>query len=243
MTRGGRGAGSKAPPGALRQRLVRGLEALALDVALAEPLMAYLLELQRWNRTYNLTAVRDPAEMVTRHLLDSLSVMPALPDTLRTGAGSRLCDVGSGAGLPGIPLAIARPDWSVTLVDSVGKKVRFLRHVQRSLGLPNILPVEGRAENLPAEPPFDAVISRAFASLHDFVALTGQLAGGDGVWLAMKGKLEDSEIERLPRGFAVREVTTLSVPGLNEARHLVVVRRCAAESDAEQSRQDGGRAS
>lgn len=195
-------------------RLLAGLVALKLDPALAGPLLKYLGELVVWNKAYNLTAVREPAEMVTRHLLDSLSV-------LKHVAG-RVIDVGAGAGLPGVPLAIANPTLHVTLLDSSGKKARFLRHAQRTLALANVEVVEARAEAYTPPAPFDTVISRAFASLGEFLAATARLGAGNGRWLAMKGKLEAKELAEVPPGFRVEQEIQLKVPGLDEARHLII---------------------
>jgi 16S rRNA (guanine527-N7)-methyltransferase len=203
--------------------LGRGLQELGLDAsALSAPLLAYRDELVRWNAAYNLTAVRDPAEMVTRHLLDSLALLPALYDV----PVSRLLDVGSGAGLPGLPLAMARPDWHVTLLDSNGKKARFLRHAVRTLGLPNVEVVEGRVEEHVPDAPYDAIVSRAFAALGDFLALTARLLVPGGHWLAMKGRLDDNAPAAIPPNVATDpRVVRLQVPGLREERHLVIVRR------------------
>jgi 16S rRNA (guanine527-N7)-methyltransferase len=197
-------------------RMLAGLLALKLDPALAGPLLKYLGELVIWNKAYNLTAVRDPAEMVTRHLLDSLVVLPHVR--------GRAVDVGSGAGLPGLPLAIADPALHVTLLDSNGKKARFLRHVQRQLALPNVEVVEARAEAHAPAAPFDTVVTRAFGSLRDFLRSTGGLAA-DGRWLAMKGKLEEKELAAVPSGFRVEQAVPLKVPGLDEERHLIICSR------------------
>lgn len=198
-------------------RLLAGLVTLKLDLALAGPLLKYLGELVAWNKAYNLTAVREPAEMVTRHLLDSLVV-------LRWVEG-RVLDVGSGAGLPGIPLAMANSALNVTLLDSNGKKTRFLRHVQRALALTNVEIAEARAEAF--EPParYDTVLSRAFGSLHEFLKATARLGALHGRWLAMKGKLDAAEAKELPPGFEIVDTARLHVPGLAEERHLIVVSR------------------
>jgi len=201
-------------------RLLSGLVALRLDPALAQPLLAYLGQLVRWNEAYNLTAVTDPAEMVTRHLLDSLVILPFVK-------GARLLDVGAGAGLPGIPLALANPSLRVTLLDSNGKKTRFLRHVQRTLALANVEVVEARAEAYRPDAPFDAVVSRAFSALGEFVRLTAHLGAPDGQWLAMKGKLAAAEQHDLPAGFTIMDAPRLQVPGLAEERHLVIVARAS----------------
>jgi len=196
------------------QQLEAGLAALGLPDALAAPLLAYLAELEKWNAAYNLTAIRDPREMVTRHLLDSLVMVPHVHGPL--------LDVGSGAGLPGIPLAIARPQLAVTVLDSNGKKARFLRHAVRALKLPNVAVVEARVEDHRPAAPYAAITSRAFASLKDFFRLTGHLLAPDGQWLAMKGKLDDSEKQDLPAGVGIAEIKPLKVPGLAEARHLII---------------------
>lgn len=204
----------------MKQPLVAGLRKLGLELPPSTPdqLLAYAAELHKWNRAYNLTAIRDPAEVVARHLLDSLAVLPHL------GAG-RLVDVGAGAGLPGVPLALARPELPVTLLDSNGKKARFLRHVQRTLKLANVTVVESRAADFRPAPLFDVVISRAFGRLGDFLHETAHLGAAGGQWLAMKGKLDDREFQDLPEGFTVKGVVPLKVPGLDEARHLVCVTR------------------
>lgn len=180
-----------------------------------EALLAYLDLVQRWNRSYNLTAVRDPAAMVTRHLLDSLAVLPWVPP-------GRLLDAGTGAGLPGVPLGIARPELDVTLLDSTGKKIRFLNQVRRELALDNLHPVQARLESYRPERPFDAVISRAFASLAGFAAAARHLAGAAPL-LAMKGRRPDEELAALPAWVEVRSVERLAVPGLQEDRHLVIM--------------------
>lgn len=217
-------AGGARKEATARPRLEHGLRDLLGDPALADPLMAYLQELQRWNKAYNLTAVRDPGEMVTRHILDSLAVLPAASEWLK---GARVCDVGAGAGLPGIPWALACPGAHVTLIDSIGKKVRFMRHAIHALGIGNAEAHQVRAESFEVECVFDVVVCRAFASLHDFVEMTAHLAGDHGRWLAMKGKLVDSELAQLPEGFQVSRADALHVPGLREDRHLVVIERVA----------------
>jgi 16S rRNA (guanine527-N7)-methyltransferase len=179
-------------------------------------LLSYLGLLERWNRAYNLTAVKDPAQMVIRHLLDSLSIVPWI-------SGGRLLDAGTGAGLPGIPLALARPDLEVTLLDSSGKKVRFLNHVRRELGLENITPVQERLESFSAETGYQAIISRAFADLASFARAARHLAVAQSRLLAMKGKRPESELRDLPRWVRVDSVEKLTVPGLQEDRHLVIM--------------------
>jgi 16S rRNA (guanine527-N7)-methyltransferase len=196
-------------------RLLAGLIALKLDPALAGPLLRYLGELVLWNKAYNLTAVRDPAEMVTRHLLDSLAVLPL--------AEGRVIDVGAGAGLPGVPLALAHPALNVTLLDSNGKKARFLRHVQRTVPLTNVEVVEARAEGF--EPParYDTVMTRAFGSLAEFCAAAARLCAPGGRLVAMKGKLDEKELAAIPAAVELKETRRLTVPGLDEDRHAVIL--------------------
>jgi 16S rRNA (guanine527-N7)-methyltransferase len=197
-----------------RATLLQGLDALGLPRGLADPLGTYLALLLRWNRAYNLTALTDPRQMVTRHLLDSLAVLPHIH-------GSRIADIGSGAGFPGIPLAIARPDWHVVLVDAVAKKTRFQRQVILELGLTGVEAVHTRVESYRPAEPFDTVISRAFAATREFVAVAGHLAGPGGRLLAMKGRDPADELGDLPAPWRVEAVHALSVPGLSAARHLV----------------------
>ncbi len=206
-------------PPALRGELERGLLALHLDaVALVPPLLAYLSLLLRWNATYNLTAVRDPQEMVTRHLLDSLALQPYVE------SGS-LADLGSGPGLPGIPLALARPQLQVTLVESNGKKARFLREAVRTLGIGNARVAESRAEALDEAGRFDTISARALDTLAGIVAVGGHLLKPEGRLLAMKGAAPEAEVASLPSGWVVQAVHKLVVPGLAGERHLVVVGR------------------
>jgi 16S rRNA (guanine527-N7)-methyltransferase len=205
-------------PDDLRTDLDAGLAALALDPALAMPLLAYLALLDRWNRTYNLTAIRDPREMVGKHLLDSLAMHPYL------AAGS-LADLGTGAGLPGIPLALAKPALQVTLVESNGKKARFLREAVRTLGLANARVAESRAEVLNEPGAYDVITARALATLPLIIELGGHLLKPGGRLLAMKGAVPDDEIASLPAGWRLEHVRPLTVPGLAAERHLVVVGR------------------
>jgi 16S rRNA (guanine527-N7)-methyltransferase len=207
-----------SPAESLRAGLAQ-LPAAALGAGQVSMLLAYLDLLERWNRAYNLTAIRDPAEMVTRHLLDSLAVLPWIP-------GGRLLDAGTGAGLPGVPLAIARPDLEVTLLDSTGKKIRFLEQLRRELGLRNVAPVQARLETYAPQgltsAPFDAIISRAFASLAAFAEAARHLAGAARL-LAMKGRYPAAELVELPAWLRVEAVERLAVPGLQEERHLVIM--------------------
>jgi 16S rRNA (guanine527-N7)-methyltransferase len=203
--------------------LDRGLQGLALVLppATQSLLLRYVDELARWNGAYNLTAVRDVRDMVVRHLLDSLALLPLL-QALPRYPQLRLLDVGSGAGLPAIPLALAAPQLTVTALDSNGKKARFLRHVQRTLGLPNVAIAEARVEDWHDAAGFDVIVSRAFASLAEFFSLTRHLLAPGGQWLAMKGKLEIAEQAAVPASIHIRETHRLQVPGLDEARHAVI---------------------
>jgi len=196
--------------------LGRGLAALGLELddARRAALLRFAALLQRWNQVFNLTAVRDPGEIITRHLLDTLAVLPYVPV-------GRLVDVGSGAGLPGIPLAIVRPELVVTLLDASAKRVRFVRQVVIELGLANVHPVHARAEEHHPEAPYDAVITRAFANISDMLTACRHLVASDGVILAMKGRRPDTELAALPPGIVLRDVVPLAVPGLDAARHLV----------------------
>lgn len=200
----------------LHRRLADGIAALglALDAGQQERLLAYLALLVKWNKAYNLTAIRDPLEMVTKHLLDSLAVLPHLH-------GARVLDVGSGAGLPGIPLAIADPQREYTLLDSNGKKTRFLLQAKGELGLSNLSVVHSRLEQYRPGQLFDTVTARAFASLADMTAGAASLLAPGGALLAMKGEYPQQELDALPPGFAVREIIALTVPGLEAQRHLV----------------------
>ena len=211
------GAVSNAADSRSGKLLLSGLSALGVDRGCAPALLAYLAELEKWNAAYNLSGIRNAEEIVTRHLLDALTVLPFV--------SGRVVDVGSGAGIPGLMLAIANPQLQVVVLDSAGKKARFMRHAIRTLSLKNAEVFEGRAENYEPAAMFEIVISRAFASLADFLRLTGHLAGANGKWLAMKGKLDANEQKDLPEGFQIVDVKPLSVPGLDEARHLIVVAR------------------
>jgi len=204
---------------ALQSRLEQGIAALglALPPEAVPRLLDYLALLERWNAAYNLTAIRDPAEMVTRHLLDSLAILPYVH-------GDTLADLGTGPGLPGIPLAIAAPGRQIVLVDSNGKKVRFLREAIRALKLEGVRAVQSRVEAV--EGRFDCITARAFATLADMLAWGGHLLAPHGTWLAMKGKVPAEELDAVPAAFALRGVHALAVPGLASAeRHLVVLGR------------------
>lgn len=207
---------------ALKARLERGLAAmqLAISPAQLELLLGYLALLHKWNRAYNLTAIRDPEEMVARHLLDSLSIAPYIQAT-------RIIDVGSGPGLPGIPLAIIQPQRHFTLLDSNGKKTRFQQQVKLELGLTNLEIIGGRAESYTPEQPFDEVVSRAFASLTDMLVWSDRLCAPGGRFLAMKGLYPSAELAELPAGFQLQSAERLEVPDTDGERHLIILERTA----------------
>jgi 16S rRNA (guanine527-N7)-methyltransferase len=210
---------SKSPPplAALLQSGTKQLRLPASDET-RDLLLIYVGELAKWNRAYNLTAIRDTQDMIVRHVLDSLSILPLMR--------GRVLDVGSGAGLPAVPIAIAAPALHVTALDSTGKKARFLRHIQRTLRLPNLEVAETRVEAFSPPEKFDVVISRAFASLADFFKLTEHLLAPGGQWVAMKGKLDAAELAGVPAGgIEIRESRRLHVPGLAEERHAVIAVR------------------
>jgi 16S rRNA (guanine527-N7)-methyltransferase len=191
----------------------------ALGIALPEvaqlKLLAFRDLLLKWNRTYNLTALRDPQQAISHHLLDALAILP------HVGAGP-LLDVGSGGGLPGIPLAIARPDLSVTLVDTVQKKASFLQQAAIELELKSVAVHHARVEEMRGQ--YAQISSRAFAELARFVSLTHHLLAPGGRWLAMKGALPDGEIKALPAGSEVAAIIPLAVPGLDAERHLIILK-------------------
>ncbi len=194
---------------------------LSLSDAQFEQLLGYLALIQKWNKVYNLTAVREPQEMLTHHLLDSLTaVNPLVRHT--GGRAARVLDVGSGGGLPGIVLAICRPELDVSCVDTVGKKAAFIQQVAASLKLPNLRGIHARVETLGG--PFDVVCCRAFASLPDFVNWSRKALAGQGVWMAMKGKHPQAEIDGLPADVQVFHVEPLTVPGLDVERCMVWIR-------------------
>jgi 16S rRNA (guanine527-N7)-methyltransferase len=205
-------------------RLEAGLATLGLDLPAdtQSSLLAYVALLQKWNRTYNLTAVRDAGEMVTQHLLDSLSLLAAVQES--DLAGRRWADVGSGAGLPGIPLALVRRDVHMVLIEAVEKKTAFQRQAKIELGLENLTVMGARVEDVPGGQ-VDAVVSRAFAELADFVRLAGHLVAENGRLYAMKGRMPEEEIAALPPGWAMVNCVKLSVPGTDADRHLIALER------------------
>lgn len=214
-------------PHPLEAGLRQGLQtlALALSDAQVHTLLAYVDWVAKWNKVYNLTAVRDPQEMLTHHLLDSLAVVAPLQRQLAAvgkAAGATLLDVGSGAGLPGVVVAIACPQVRVSCVDTVAKKALFIQQVAAALRLPNLQGIHARVENLTQT--FDVVSSRAFASLVDFTAWSCQALAPDGIWLAMKGKVPHDEVQALPPTVQVFHVEHLAVPGLDAERCVLWLR-------------------
>lgn len=210
---------------ALTRVLRDGAQALQLDLNAAQlgKLIDYLALLAKWNSVYNLTAVRDPAQMVVQHLLDSLAAVPAF------SSATNVLDVGAGGGLPGIVLAIwaseAQPDMRITLVDTVHKKTAFLTQVKAELGLANVAVHHARVEQLKVERKFDVITSRAFAELSDFVNWSGHLLEEGGRFIALKGVRPDDEIAGLPAGWRVSGIEALNVPALDAERHLIFIER------------------
>jgi 16S rRNA (guanine527-N7)-methyltransferase len=206
----------------LAASLEAGMQSMAIDYSAEQrdQLLAYLQLLITWNRAYNLTAIRDPAEMVKLHLLDSLTVLPHIQ-------GKRLIDVGTGAGLPGIPLAIMCPDRHFTLLDSNGKRTRFLFQARCELGLANVSEIQSRVEEHRPDRGYDAVLSRAFTSVADMVNKCAHLLTTDGLFVAMKGKFPQSELSEVGKAYKVDVSHTLQVPGVEGERHLIVISRNA----------------
>jgi 16S rRNA (guanine527-N7)-methyltransferase len=193
------------------------------DQETAPALNAFLSLLQRWNGTYNLTAIRDPAQMRVQHLLDCLAVIPALRSRFNPGRHLRVLDVGSGGGLPGVVLAILHPLWSVDCIDAVAKKSAFIRQVAGQLGLKNLRALHGRVEELEPQAPYDLIISRAFSSLDNFITWTEPLLAPQGLWAAMKGKHPAEEIAALPKIAALKAVEAIQLPGTDSSRCLVIL--------------------
>lgn len=210
---------------ALADTLRKGVAELPIGLSDAqlERLLDYLALLAKWNAVYNLTAVRDPSQMVVQHLLDSLAAVPAF------ASAKRVLDVGSGGGLPGMVLAIwageAHPDMRIAMIDTVHKKTAFLTQVKAELGLANVTVHTGRVEALQVDQPFDVITSRAFADLTDFVDWSGHLLADGGRFIAMKGVAANEETDRLPTAWRLVEKTPLNVPGLGAERHLVIIAR------------------
>lgn len=194
-------------------------ESLLESQEIAKKLLCYLGLIEKWNRVHNLTSIRKTEDMLTHHIIDSLAVLPHL-------FGRRLADVGSGAGLPGIPIAVANPNWRVTLIESSQKKTAFLRQVKFELRLNNIHIVSGRVEDYQPENKFDTVICRALCSLREFIALAGHLhdkSNRKSRMIAMKGVSLDEELSQLPANYYIEKIAPVIVPGLDARRHLVII--------------------
>lgn len=205
----------------LRAKLDSLIAKTDLDVSekQREQLLGYVELLNKWNKAYNLTSVRDPEDMLVKHILDSIVVSPYLN-------GERFIDVGTGPGLPGIPLAIMNPDKRFVLLDSLGKRIRFIKQVLHELAIANVVPVQSRVEEYDPEGGFDAVLSRAFASISDMVEWCQHLPrANSGVFLALKGQLQQQELSLLPEWCSVTDVKALKVPELEGERHLVILSR------------------
>ena len=209
----------------LSQLLHDGLAAMGspLPADAQAQLLAYVRLLEKWNRTYNLTAVRAPEQMIPRHLLDSLAILPYLQ-------GRRVLDMGTGAGLPGIPLAVAQPDLDFVLLDSNAKKTRFVTQACAELGLKNIEITQERVEKYRPARPFDTLVSRAFSTIADMLVASRHLYGPGGQVLAMKGVYPQEELAAIPPGYAIRAAHALTIPGLQAARHVVVITPLPARS-------------
>ena len=203
----------------LKEQLQSGLNAMNLDLTMPQQLLLleYVALLKKWNSTYNLTALRDENTMISHHLLDSLTLLPYVTNA------QTLMDVGSGGGMPGIPTAICRPDLQITLLDSNTKKTTFLQQAVIELGLKNVTVASGRVEAM-HDKKVDVVTSRAFAELHDFIALTKHLLNENGYWAAMKGVYPYEELENVPQNIEVYQIDKLNVPTLNAERHMVLMR-------------------
>lgn len=208
------------------QQLSKNIDALKYDFTdkreIASQLLHYVALISKWNRVHNLTAIRKSDEMLTHHLIDSLSVLPYIN-------GAELADIGSGAGLPGVPIAIARPDWRIVLMESNQKKAAFLQQVKIELKLDNIEVFPKRAEHYQSVRKFNTIISRALSNLTDFITMAGHLCSGnddvDCRMVAMKGQYTDQKIETIPIDFLVEKIIPVTVPGLDAERHLVVIKK------------------
>ena len=204
----------------LHSILASGLEALSLNLTdnQQHQLVEFVLLINKWNKAYNLTSVRCPKQMMVKHVLDSLAIVPHL-------TGDNIIDVGTGPGLPGMPLAIAFPDKTFTLLDSLGKRVRFMTQCVHTLKLTNVTPVNSRVENHIGDKPYDIVLSRAFASLKDMLHWCEHLVDSDGQFLALKGQFPQSEIDEVSDHFQVVNTENITVPNLDGERHLVWLRK------------------
>ncbi|MDD1784031.1 16S rRNA (guanine(527)-N(7))-methyltransferase RsmG [Enterovibrio sp. ZSDZ35] len=204
----------------MKQRLAQLISDAGMDIPADQQaqLLGYVEMLHKWNKAYNLTSVRDPQEMIVKHIMDSIVVSQHL-------TGSTFIDVGTGPGLPGIPLAIINPEKSFTLLDSLGKRIRFIRQVIHELKISNVTAVQSRVEDFQPDVGFDGVLSRAFASMNDMVSWCHHLPNDKGVFLALKGQVDQVEIDDLPSDCSVTDIKPLTVPGLEGQRHLVILAR------------------
>jgi 16S rRNA (guanine527-N7)-methyltransferase len=204
----------------LHSILASGLEALSLNLTdkQQQQLVEFVLLIDKWNKAYNLTSVRCPKQMMVKHILDSLAIVPHL-------TGENIIDVGTGPGLPGMPLAIAFPDKTFTLLDSLGKRVRFMTQCVHTLKLTNVTPVNSRVENHVGDKPYDIVLSRAFASLKDMLHWCEHLVDSDGQFLALKGQFPQNEIDEVSDHFQIMNTENITVPNLDGERHLVWLRK------------------
>jgi 16S rRNA (guanine527-N7)-methyltransferase len=214
---------SMSLPQELHTILTSGLAALSLELSdtQQQQLVDYVVMIDKWNKAYNLTSVRDPKQMMVKHILDSLAIVPHLS----ASAGENIIDVGTGPGLPGMPLAIAFPNKSFTLLDSLGKRVRFMTQCVHTLKLTNVTPVQSRVEEHNGEKPYDIVLSRAFASLKDMLHWCEHLVDSDGQFLALKGQFPQEEIDEVSDHFQVSRTENLTVPNLVGERHLVWLKK------------------
>lgn len=199
---------------ALRQQLD-----FELSDAHLEKLVRFVVLLNKWNKAYNLSSVRDPKEMLVKHIFDSVVVSPYIEEQ------KQYADIGTGPGLPGIPLAIVNPDAQFTLVDPLGKRVRFIKQAIYELGIENVFPTQARVESLGKDGQFDGVLSRAFASLSDMLTACKSLPNSTGQFLAMKGQIHQDELEQIPSDFVLVKTIPLLIPSLTAERHLVIIRR------------------
>lgn len=201
---------------ALQGHLQRALSETALNISESQQqqLIALTELIHKWNKAYNLTSVRDPQDMLIRHILDSVVVAPHIQ-------GQHFIDVGTGPGLPGLPLAIVMPQQQFVLLDSLGKRIRFIKQAVFELGLENVTAVQARVEDYQPEKPFDGVLSRAFASIKDMLHWCQHLVDSQGTFLALKGQVPAQELDSLPQGFTVRDIIRLEIPGLQAERHLI----------------------
>lgn len=204
----------------LSRILARGIDALELDITTEQQakLVGYVEMINKWNKAYNLTSVRDPHQMMIKHILDSLAVKPYVE-------GKTVIDVGTGPGLPGIPLAIVLPDTHFVLLDSLGKRVRFMKQCAHDLGIPNIEPVQSRVEEHQPQQAYDCVLSRAFASLKDMLHWCSHLVDSQGKFLALKGQFPQEELGEVSNHYQIKSINNLSVPELEGERHLVTIKK------------------